>query len=126
MSRKKPKPTIKINLLGQEWRSVAWAVKHDGHDVIADSICNYIKGIPSVDFIEIAIPEGLVAKVYNACLNNGVGAGAKISQEADRHLQGRKSEKPTKPVDDSVMKEALKNATDAAGEMDSEDGLTCG
>ena len=105
-------PTVNLNLLGQEWRSVAWAVKRDGHALCAESISEYIEGVKAAEFFEIEIPEGLISKLCNACLNHGVDVGAKIAQEADRHWQeqGLKSEKPSKPVPAEVMREAMSNA----------------
>lgn len=110
----KPKPTIKVNIMRQDWRNVAWAVKKDGHDLLANSIRRYIDGIPSTDFVEIAIPEGLVRKVYLACLDHGVGVGATIARAADSHwqAQGHRFEKSSKPVDAGVMKEAMAHAAE--------------
>ena len=98
-------PSVKFNLMHQDWRSIAWACRKDGFDIIADSIVRHIAGHRHTEHVEIAVPVDSCRMIASACANHDVGQGRGFSTAASSHYHEKRGDKPVDQATVAAVRE---------------------
>ena len=112
----KDTPTYSFRFTRQKWQIVASACRKSGSTTIADSIENHIEGMAHTDFVEIIVPISACVSIAQACDTHDVSTGVAFATACSSHLAEKV---PVKPVPSEAMAEAMQNAKEELGKMQS-------